>query len=495
MQIEGIEGLLQIYTCRLCKEEGQHSHLAFSALVESGKSDVYLTKMNKPVKLLLTDTSGRPTMLIFCGVIDSVKVKQSYSAVTIFVTASSYSLLLDRQKKFRIFQNDDKAIGDILSAERLQLGSLPKILGSVTLDICSRIKNKKYPGIVIQDGETDFSFLQRWSRTLKIPFWVDDRKGTLTLRIDDKTSNHELKISKEDIYTWQSNQDIQGYSLSVKLLRYVELGHVVRFPDMPQVSGKRFLVMACLADYEDGRDVYQLRLREFTSNAKESSEKSDFKQESLVRLSGVVTSVDDPEKRGRIQIHFKGNQPEYMDMDEKKPCWIVYRSPYTGQKDGIVFLPDVGDQVEVTILRGNAWAANASRLNPLDDEAEKVQDKYIGNNFGRRIIWKEKSLEILSGENKIVMDNEKIDLLVGNTCLRLDKEGLHLKAGNEETVLNVTKDFELKSGALNLDVKSIDSKSSGEVRATGGSTSISGSPVNIESKGNLNLKGSQVKLG
>lgn len=83
MQIEGIEGLLQIYTCRLRKEEGQHSHLAFSALVESGKSDVYLTKMNKPVKLLLTDTSGMPTMLIFCGVIDSVKVKQSYSAVTI----------------------------------------------------------------------------------------------------------------------------------------------------------------------------------------------------------------------------------------------------------------------------------------------------------------------------------------------------------------------------------------------------------------------------
>ena len=65
MQIEGIEGLLRVYTCQLHKEEGQHSCFSFEALVPDGKGAAYLQQVHNPIKAYLTEESGEKRGLCF----------------------------------------------------------------------------------------------------------------------------------------------------------------------------------------------------------------------------------------------------------------------------------------------------------------------------------------------------------------------------------------------------------------------------------------------
>lgn len=477
MQIEGIEGLLRVYTCQLHKEEGQHSCFSFEALVPDGKGAAYLQQVHNPIKAYLTEESGEKGDCVFCGLITSVKLKQDFSATKICVCASSYSLLLDEHEKTRIFQDENKQMKDVLSASRLEL-SKDMGRGNVTLEVANPILHRPCKEIVVQNKETNFSFLKRCSRALHIPLWVRDRREALTLKMDSKTSNHTLTIPETQVYQWYSQRDFSSSIHEVTLSRYVELGYVLAFPDIAEGN---YLVTACTVSYEQGRDVCRAKLQKIEKEEFDRGEPA-FSWQVPLRLLATVTSVDDPKHIGRIQVHFTGNQPEYADLDEKKPCWLPYRSPYTGIKDGIVFLPDKGDRVEVTLMHGQGYASTAWRSHPLDEEARNVKDKYIGNNFQRRIIWKEKSLELLSGQNKVIMDDEKVEILVGNTHLQLDEEGLHLQVQNGKTALDITGDVTLQSkGNTALTAKEINVKGSGDIK--------------IDSSKDVHLQGKHIKMG
>ena len=477
MQIEGIEGLLRICVCQLQKKEGEHSCFFLEALVPEGKGNAYLQQVHKPIKVYLTEGLGEKGDCVFCGLITSVTLKQNFSATKICVYASSYSLLLDLHEQTRIFQDENKKLKDILSADRLKL-SQDMGRGAVSLEVAKSILQRPCKEIVVQNKETNFSFLKGWSKVLHIPLWVRDRNTDLTLKLDNNTSNHILPITEDQVYQFHTHCDFSASTCEVTLNRYVELGYVLTFPGI--VEGN-YLVMACSASYEQGRDIYRAKLKKI---AKETANegKLDFSWQAPLRLLAIVTNVEDPAHLGRIQVHFMGNQPEYADIDEKKPCWLQYRSPYTGTQNGIVFLPDKGDMVEVTLLHGQAYAMTAWRSRPLDEEGQKVKDKYIGNNFQRRIIWKEKSLELLSGPNKIVMDDEKVEIMVGNTQLQLDKEGLHLQVQGGKTALKITGDFNLQSnGSLALSAKEINAKGSGDIK--------------FDSGKDVHLKGNHIKMG
>lgn len=474
MQIEGMAGLLRLYTYQLDKKEGQHSHFSFTALVADGTGSQYMQQVKKPIKVYLTDDTGKKTECVFCGLVDSVRLAADFAATKICVCASSYSLLLDQKAHYRIFQDEKKKMQDILSEKRL---ALAKDYGQVKLDVARPLLQRPCPQFVVQNGETNFAFLKRCSRALQIPFWVRDRQETLTLKLDTKTSNHTLNIPEEKVLSWRSYRDFSGESSEAELSRYVELGYVVTFP---KVSSGNYLVTACRVTYEKGRDAYYVRLRKVTQE-KLASGAPQFHDEHPLRLLAKVTNTEDPQHLGRLQVHFTGNEPEYEDLDEKKPAWLPYRSPYTGTKNGIVFLPDKGDSVEVTLLQGAGFAATAFRQQPLEAEAQKVADKYIGNNFQRRIFWKEKSLELWSGKNKVVLDDEKIDLQVGDTLLRLDKEGLHFTTQQGKNALTITDDAVLQSkGEFHVESKAAKIKSEGEIK--------------LDSGKDMHLKGRKIKI-
>jgi phage baseplate assembly protein gpV len=64
---------------------------------------------------------------------------------------------------------------------------------------------------------------------------------------------------------------------------------------------------------------------------------------SIVTL-GLVTSLDDPESAGRVQVHL----PTYGDVETG---WMGVLCAGAGESKGMVLLPDVGDQVMVLFPR------------------------------------------------------------------------------------------------------------------------------------------------
>ena len=304
MQIEGIAGLLRICACQLQKKEGEHSCFFLEALVPEGKGNAYLQQVHKPIKVYLTEDSGEKEDCVFCGLITSVTLKQDFSATKICVYASSYSLLLDLHEQTRIFQDENKKLKDILSADRLKL-SQDMGRGTVSLEVAKSILQRPCKEIVVQNQETNFSFLKGWSQALHIPLWVRDRNTDLTLKLDNNTSNHILPITEDQVYQFHTHCDFSASTCEVTLNRYVELGYVLTFPGI--VEGN-YLVMACSASYEQGRDIYRAKLKKI---AKETANegKLDFSWQAPLRLLAIVTNVEDPAHLGRIQVHFMGNQP------------------------------------------------------------------------------------------------------------------------------------------------------------------------------------------
>ena len=143
---------------------------------------------------------------------------------------------------------------------------------------------------------------------------------------------------------------------------------------------------------------------------------------------------------------------------------INLQTPYIAEKGGIVFVPDKDDVVEV-IYRDNAFTATQILgSSKLLDKFQNVKDKYIANIFGRMIVFKEKELELISGENKIVMGDDSILLQVKNKAkIIIEENSIKLFAG--DTKMSLDSAFQIKSGKATI-------KADGVV-------TISGSSINL----------------
>lgn len=70
---------------------------------------------------------------------------------------------------------------------------------------------------------------------------------------------------------------------------------------------------------------------------------------SLNYLAEVV-AVDDPERRARVQVRLLSyDGPERQDA----PIWARVATPFAGASRGAFLLPDVGDEVLVTLVNGD----------------------------------------------------------------------------------------------------------------------------------------------
>lgn len=507
MHIEGLKDLQVIYDGTLHKEMGQHSRLTFTARVPDTKGSLYLQQVGKPIVVKQRLDLYKAGPVIFRGLIEHVDVQQSFHSTIICVCAVSSSILLDQQKKCRIFQDETKKMGDILKDDRLLLNKEMK-QGNVRLQVAESLRNIPAEKVIIQNQETNFSFLKRCSRVLQSPLWIQDTVQGLVLKMDCAWHKDVISVKKDEILYWTVGNDLQQRKqLQMTLERYMDVGCTVSFPEL--LEGK-YVIIAVTVQYKDGRDICTYRLSEYKELPK--IKKPDFVFEYPLRLYGEVTSVDDSKNLGRIQVRFKQNEPEYEDKDEAQR-WIPYRSPYVGKADGIVFLPDVGNLVEVTFLHGTCYAVSAYRNHPLGEEAENVADKFIGNDFKRRIIWKKDSLELLSGKNQIIMDDQKIALIVGKnkmtidsekidlnvgsqSIIRMDASGIHLKSKQSES--HITDNVQIQSkgnviidnqGALTLqNNKECKVISKGEIHAQGSKE------VTIKSSKNLKLQGSKILM-
>ena len=189
---------------------------------------------------------------------------------------------------------------------------------------------------------------------------------------------------------------------------------------------------------------------------------------------GVVTNNQDPEKMGRVKVKF----PWLSDSDES--AWARIATPMAGKERGIFFLPEVDDEVLIAFEHGDMrfpyvvgalW--NGKDAPPANNDDGKNNVRLIKSRSGHVV-----RLTDEDGKEKIeIVDKSQKNSVVFDT------------ASNTITI-TADKDIVLSAakGAIKLDAKSIEVKSSGATKIE------SGQGMDVKATATLNVKGQTVNI-
>lgn len=190
---------------------------------------------------------------------------------------------------------------------------------------------------------------------------------------------------------------------------------------------------------------------------------------------GVVTNNQDPEHLGRVKVKF----PWLPENEES--TWGRLAMPMAGPDRGMMFIPEVDDEVLVTFEHGNIrhpyiigalWNATDKPPSEKEDDGE--------NNL--RII-KSRSGHLIKLDD--TSDSEKIEIID-----KSENNKITIDSSENKMILEVDGDIELKAanGKILLEANSVEIKSSAETKIEAGSTmdvkagqttTIQGQTVNI----------------
>lgn len=208
---------------------------------------------------------------------------------------------------------------------------------------------------------------------------------------------------------------------------------------------------------------------------------------------GEVTSINDPDKRGRVKVRFSG----LSSKDESAWCRLVAIGG--GKTRGMVFIPEVGDEVLVGFENGDVRQPVVIGGLYGEKSAIPLWDVKEGKVEGRRITSRRGHyVELADGEQPtaqhilLMLEGAKHRLRLGADRFDLELEQgkpMSIKIGNSSIVIADNGDMTLESGG-NINIKA---KLKVAIEAT--SVEIQGkSQVNIEAKGKAAFAGTQVDI-
>jgi uncharacterized protein involved in type VI secretion and phage assembly len=189
---------------------------------------------------------------------------------------------------------------------------------------------------------------------------------------------------------------------------------------------------------------------------------------------GIVTNNQDPDELGRVSFPWRG--------DDNESHWARIASPMAGNQRGMVFLPEVNDEVLVAFENGNIDYPYilGALWNGKDSPPETNSD-------GKNNIRKIKSR---SGHELIFNDDngkEKIEIISkGGSKISIDDS-----TGSEKIEIADGKG----SGKIVIDAQSISIESTMQLKIKGKMVEIEAdSMMTIKAGGIMTIKGSLVKI-
>ena len=206
---------------------------------------------------------------------------------------------------------------------------------------------------------------------------------------------------------------------------------------------------------------------------------------------GVVTSIEDPDKRGRVKVKLLNRTTSDYETD-----FIRVVSPCCGEKWGIFFLPEVGDEVvlgfcdgDITrpYVLGSLW--NKSRTMPAALEENKENNtRVIKSKSGHTLTFYDKDskeyVELQTAKGlKLRLDDEKTIITVQ------DKDGknlLSIDGSAGEVKVTADKKLELAAGDSKITLDGTGKKIS---ISSGGTLEMSAQQVKVDAKSTLSLQG------
>jgi uncharacterized protein involved in type VI secretion and phage assembly len=205
-------------------------------------------------------------------------------------------------------------------------------------------------------------------------------------------------------------------------------------------------------------------------------------------LVGVVTSLDDPQKLGRIQVKLPHLGKE-MALG-----WAKLASPMAGAERGIVFRPEPDDEVLVAfeyddprrpLVLGGLWS---SVDKPPEDDGNTPDNnwRFIRSRSGHLFKFDDTD----GGERIELIDKD------GQLRLILDSAGGAIELSQAKTGTSMIK-FDANSGDISISAPGhkVSVEAQDIVAEASGNVSVKGLQVSVEATGSMTLKaGGQITI-
>jgi Rhs element Vgr protein len=303
---------------------------------------------------------------------------------------------------------------------------------------------------------------------------VDDDKELTALADAEKVKN---KLSR-----------IRGF---VKSEGFAEIkpGEMIKLSSVGEKFNGKTFVSAVTQTFKNGNwtTSYQVGLsEEFHLERFSPKPKTQFVLPVTNGLEiGVVQEIVDPNGENRIKINI-------ATFENTNGIWARHASPDAGDGRGIVFRPEVGDEVVVAFINNDPRAAvilgmlnSSAKPSPIDAE-EDNNEKGIVTRKGLKLIFNDDDLsttvETPNGNTIVLSDDEgyiKMSDENGNT-VEMSEDGIKLDS---------IKDVEIKAtGDVKLEGTNIEFKANASFKAEGSAS------AEVSSSGATAIKGSLVQI-
>lgn len=409
---------------------GNHDRCEIVAVINEKDAGNFKGLLNKTVGLKDKDFD-------WTGIVTESELMSRVDGIYVRVRLDGLTVKHDKDFRNRIFQQPKKTVDDIFGAMKLKGVAL---IGDG--------KNKEVPGIIIQDGETDFAFLKRLTAALGLKLFAES-KGTLKFTAGEFLSNAQKNLNSNKIKIWSQTECANGNRLVLSTDENLNVGEKI------SVGGKTFIVEKKRIVNESTRFVQYCHLKEI--------KKSDAKPSTVEKiLSATVVENNDPDKRGRIRVDFL--QP-FEDALKDDRAWIAMSNDFSSEGKGFIFIPNSGDTVSVCVRDGEGIYISARRDKTIGAPFDTPDKKYLILGDKQFIEFNDDAFIIRNNDATITVGKEKVEIAVGDNKFAVDKNRIVSEV--KKTAVELTDAVKVKSGEIKIEGRSALEMSAGSVKIKG----------------------------
>ncbi|MCT4508150.1 MAG: phage baseplate assembly protein V [Tepidibacter sp.] len=449
----------KLLSLSITQEINEHTILKLKSVIPFDVKDSYVENISSNQSIEVGFMNEGKKEIIFKGCIKNIDIENDGELRILNLEGISYTCFSDYKKKKTTYQCNKMPYTDFFN-------KMSKSYNQGTfIDMASN--GASIENILVQYNETDWDFLKRVASSFNMPVIANSRLDGVKLHIGlpDTTHKEPLKASnykvKKDIKQHQIIN--QNYKPDIKendLISYeiitnqmVELGSKVEFKNLiyriysSKIELKDGLLQnTCVLKNDNGFIVPKIK-----NNAIQG-----------LSLEGNVVDISKDKIKIKLDIDNK--------FDSGKAFFYNYSTPYSSKDgSGFYFMPEKNDKVVLqfpSFDEKKAYARSSVDLKTNSPNRSNSSIKRISTKYGKEIIFKPDSLEIVANGNLLIklLDDggiiinsdkkitlsaqEDIDILSGNNISIKGSSGVNLKQGSSN--INIADKIDISGSKVNI---------------------------------------------
>lgn len=451
-----IEKLLEL---SISQKPNEHSKMILKGIIPYEEKEDYMGKIYENQTIEISVDRNEEKINIFKGVIGRMDIENDGDVRIVNMEAFSFTFLMDMQKKNLSYQCAGMTYGEFFNRMTQSYNSCSFI--------DSASKGNMIESVIVQNNESDWSFLKRLSSRFNMPVIANSRMDgikayiglpdTIVQEVLTECSYKMIKNVKKYQEMNKNNEiklnETEKISFEIVTEKMLEPASKVRF------NGIDFRVYSSKIELKAG-------LLQNTCNLRKDK---GFMIAEVENNSISGTSIE-----GRVQDVFQDKLKIRLDTDymfeESKAFFFKYSTPYSSKSgSGFYFMPEKDDRV--SLYFPNADESKAYSKSSVNMESESYgrtnpDIKRISTKYGKEIVMKPDGIEIIANgktmlklldDGGIIINSERgikisakddIDISSGRGISITGQAGVNIKQGN--STIDIADGIDIRGSKVNM---------------------------------------------